>query len=105
MAEMLKKLLAVKASEVKDNVVRFVASTSDVDRDGDIIEAKGWDLDNWKKNPVHLWGHSHRAPPIGQGVNSEITDDALIIETEFAAKGIDYDDWPSTSPSPETVVG
>jgi hypothetical protein len=36
----------------------FVLSDATVDRYGDIIDAKGWDLTNFKKNPIALFGHS-----------------------------------------------
>ena len=43
----------------------FVLSDETVDRVGDVIMAGGWQLDNYKANPVVLWGHNSYAPPIG----------------------------------------
>lgn len=34
------------------------------DRDGDIIRLSGWDLDNYRKNPVFLWAHSYGSVPL-----------------------------------------
>jgi HK97 family phage prohead protease len=42
-----------------------VASTGTVDRHGEVVSPDGWDLKNFKKNPVLLWGHSHEQLPIG----------------------------------------
>ena len=68
------KLLHTKAEiSVKDEdgmVEGVVGSTAVIDRLGEIIEQDGWDLTNYKKNPVVLWGHNVREerPPIGKAV-------------------------------------
>jgi len=45
----------------------YVFSDERVDRHGDIIMAKGWDVDAFAavSGPI-LWGHNHSAPPIGK---------------------------------------
>ena len=43
-----------------NNKFRAVISTSDVDRDGDIIDIAGWKLKNFNKNPVLLFAHDSR---------------------------------------------
>jgi HK97 family phage prohead protease len=63
---------------------KFVASTSDRDRYGDIIEQEGWDLTAFRANPVFLWAHdSKNLPPIGKVPDSRIENGALVIEVEF----------------------
>ena len=32
----------------------------------DTIRVDGWDLRDFQKNPIALWGHSHRTLPIGR---------------------------------------
>jgi HK97 family phage prohead protease len=44
----------------------FVASEETSDRMGDLISVEGWDLTNYKRNPVILLGHDHRIPPIAR---------------------------------------
>jgi HK97 family phage prohead protease len=39
--------------------LEFVLSDESVDRMGDVIRAGGWQLDQFKANPVALFGHSH----------------------------------------------
>ena len=38
--------------------MEFVLSDESVDRMGDIISAAGWDLKNFQKNPIALFGHT-----------------------------------------------
>jgi HK97 family phage prohead protease len=66
------KILHTKAEVVKeiegDSVEGVVGSTEVLDRLGEVIDQDGWDLTNFKKNPVVLWGHNVREerPPIGK---------------------------------------
>ncbi len=43
-----------------------VASTSTVDRHGEVVSPEGWNLENFKANPVLLWGHDHTKMAIGK---------------------------------------
>ena len=54
----------VKATieEKKADEFTAVASSSVVDRQGEIIEQSGWDLKNFKNNPILLWMHDHTKP-------------------------------------------
>ena len=44
---------------------KFVISTDDEDRQGEVINQSGWDFTNYKNNPVVLWGHNYYDLPIG----------------------------------------
>lgn len=46
-----------------------IASDGAVDRDGEIIDPSGWDLKNFKANPVLLWAHQSTGLPIGTAEN------------------------------------
>ncbi len=63
-----------------------IASTGDVDRDGEIINPKGWELDNFRKNPVILWAHNYSALPIGKATKIEVNEKGLVMEGVFASK-------------------
>lgn len=64
----------------------FVLSDETVDRYGDIIEAAGWDLRNFKKNPIALFGHSSGFP-IGTWSNVRVEGKRLVATLQLAAKG------------------
>lgn len=49
-----------------DGSFTAIASTSMVDRHGESVSPDGWDLKNFKNNPVLLWAHDHTIPAIGK---------------------------------------
>src|ERR1700750_2709425 len=69
-----------------DGGLEFVLSDDTVDRYGDIIDAKGWVLTNFKKNPIALFGHSSGFP-IGTWRNLGTEGGSLIAPLKLAAKG------------------
>lgn len=79
----------LRAVDETKRQITFVASTESVDRYGDIIRVKGWDLKNYKKNPVFLFGHRSMDPPIGKSIAIGIETSpkpALVQTIEFADK-------------------
>tara|TARA_R100000654_G_scaffold67202_1_gene95679 strand:+ start:1062 stop:1856 length:795 start_codon:yes stop_codon:yes gene_type:complete len=69
---------------VKDTL-SFIASTSGVDRYGDIIDQKGWNLTNYRNNPVVLLNHDSNSLPIGRG-EVEVKNGKLNIDVTFDMK-------------------
>jgi HK97 family phage prohead protease len=65
--------------------LRVVASDETPDRYGDIIRASGWELGNYRKNPIVLFGHSAR-DPIGTA-KVHVEDSELIADISLAAPG------------------
>jgi HK97 family phage prohead protease len=63
--------------------LRFTISTAAVDRESDTIAIEGWDLANWIRNPVVLWGHDASLLPIGRGFDLSIENGALKASVEF----------------------
>tara|TARA_B100000519_G_scaffold180974_1_gene172967 strand:+ start:396 stop:1490 length:1095 start_codon:yes stop_codon:yes gene_type:complete len=74
------KRLDNDSSEV--NRFSFVASTEAPDRYGDIINVQGWQLENYRSNPIILLNHNASALPMGRG-DVAIVDNQLMIEVEF----------------------
>lgn len=78
-------VLASKAPVGGDDsrVIRFTISTSEVDRDRDVIDAKGWDTKDYLENPVIQWAHDYSQPPIGRARSLKIGPDKMSAEVEF----------------------
>lgn len=69
-----------------DGGLDFVLSDDTVDRYGDVIDAKGWVLTNFKKNPIALFGHSNGFP-IGSWSNLRVESNRLVGTLKLAARG------------------
>src|SRR6187399_272538 len=67
---------------------RFVASDETVDRYGDIIRASGWQLENFRQNPVLLFGHQTDSLPIGKVEPIAVEGTRLIAHAEFLPEGV-----------------
>ena len=70
-------------------IATFVASTDDRDRHGDRVMQSGWDLKEYRKNPVILWSHVGEMPPIGKALKAWKEDGKLKIRMEFVPREID----------------
>lgn len=66
--------------------LEFVLSDGTVDRYGDVVEPSGWDLRNFKRNPIALFGHDSRSP-IGTWSNIRVEGGKLLARLNLAAKG------------------
>lgn len=66
-----------------DRCLRFTISTGIVDREKDTIAVAGWDLRNFIRNPVVLWGHDATALPIGRALDVGIEGNALKATVRF----------------------
>lgn len=87
----MKQYAKAFVQEVKENgrITGAIASTGAVDRMGEILDPKGWDLSNFKKAPRLLWGHEARDLPIGRVVPSSMKVNQrgeLLFDAEFAEK-------------------
>ena len=56
-----------KLKRTKDDNGTFdvIISTEDLDRAGEIVRQDGWEMANYKNNPIVLWGHDYYNLPIG----------------------------------------
>lgn len=84
--DMIKKLLNVDIKEIGERSLQFVGSTETADRDGEVILASGWDLKNYRKNPVFMWAHKYDQPPIGKTTKVRVKDGQLLFDVEFAPR-------------------
>ena len=80
---MKKSIFNVKAEELEERTVRFKISSEVVDRDGDILIAKGCNFDNFKKNPQFLGFHNYHEYPLGIPKNWGVEEDAVYCDVYF----------------------
>lgn len=83
------KNFTATVAPIGERKMSFTISTAAVDRDGDTIDPKGWDLRSYTKNPVVLWAHDYSSPPVGKAVNIKSTDHGLQADVEFLPQGLD----------------
>ena len=84
MDKMVKSVPITTAKASTEGNLIFTISTNTPDRDQDILEPKGCQLKNYKKNSVVLFAHDYHSLPIGRSVNIQATDDHIEAEVEFA---------------------
>ena len=72
------------AAEEAPSALTLVASVETEDRAGDLIEAAGWELDAYARNPVVLWAHDYLRPPIGRSLRTWVEGRSLLATIEFA---------------------
>lgn len=72
-------------AEVSDDL-EFVLSDATPDRYGDVVEAKGWDLAWFRKNPIALFGHDNDFP-IGTWDNVRVDGGKLLGRLNLAEPG------------------
>ena len=78
------------AQNDKSRQISYLVSDETPDRVGDIIKVAGWDLSQYKSNPVILWAHDGSSvPPIGKASNVRRRYNGsprLTADVEFAPK-------------------
>src|SRR4051794_10191029 len=62
-----------KAKE-ENGTFDVIISTEVTDRAGEIVRQNGWDLTNYKNNPIVLWGHDYYSLPIGVCTDTYLTE-------------------------------
>lgn len=87
-----RKCFVAETKTLKNGDVEGYITTESVDRMGDIIRAKGWELGNYKKtgSPV-IYGHSDKITPlgiphIGNAVQMEVQRKGIWSVTRFHEK-------------------
>ena len=87
---------SVEKAQGEDRTLNVTISTEVVDRERDTIAADGWQLENFRRNPVVLWAHNYRGLPIARSINTEAKDGHLLASPQFAE--------PEVYPFADTVL-
>lgn len=66
-----------------DGSMKVVASDESIDRFGDEINVNGWQLANFRRNPVLLWAHDNLRPPVGRVNALTVEGKQLIADIKF----------------------
>lgn len=83
---------AIKSIDEAKRIVEYIISTDDKDRMNEVVE-QSWDLDNYKANPIVIWGHDPSNPDnvLGRAIeiNTEKDGDRTITtaKVQFAEEG------------------
>lgn len=83
---MNKTYLKGLVEKVEEDGVLSVAVATDAseDRDGEIVNPQGIDLNAFQRNPVLLWAHDYRVPPIGKVLEIVKQDNRILFRPKFA---------------------
>lgn len=77
----------ITKSSSNESSPTFVLNEESADRMGDVIEVAGWDLAQFKKNPIALWQHNHEKP-IGTWHNVRVEGKRLIGALKLAGTNL-----------------
>ena len=84
MADLIRKSVV---APVGSDPLTYVMSDETVDRMGDVIEASGWRLDNFVKNPIALFGHDHTFI-VGHWTNVKVQGGKLVGKLNLLPAGV-----------------
>lgn len=78
-----KRLAYAKSVDSEKKTITAYVSTYEWDRTDEKFAPGAWDLENYKKNPVVLWGHDGSQPPIGRTLEIKEDEKGLLAVAEF----------------------
>ena len=78
----------VKEVEGENRTLEFIGSNEFIDRDGEVISADGWDMKNYKKNPVILFAHDRRSPAVAKATKVWVDGENLKFKVQFPEEGV-----------------
>src|SRR5215475_4714519 len=70
----LKALEKIRKASAKNGTFDVIVSTQVKDRAGETVMQNGWELNNYKNNPIVLWGHDYYSLPIGVCLETYLTE-------------------------------
>jgi HK97 family phage prohead protease len=89
-AEALAKRLGevkISATSEENGTFEVIATSEDIDRHGETIRIDGWDIENYLKNPIILFGHSYDEleDVVGRATDIRFDGTKMIIKGIFAS--------------------
>ena len=80
-----KEFVSEVETDDETRTVKFTISTGSADREKDVINPTGWNVDHYLQNPVVLFAHDYDSLPVARTINLEQHDDRLVATAEFAS--------------------
>ena len=74
----------IKSIDEQEMTLTAAISTNGIDRMREVLDPKGVDLSNYKKNPVVLWAHDYSLPPIGKALWVKKDGNGIVSKVKFA---------------------
>lgn len=74
----------VEDKDSKEGTFVVAISTEDKDRSDEVLKADGFELENYRKNPVVLWAHDYSEPPIAKALWVKVVANKLKAKLQFA---------------------
>jgi len=78
------KLTYLKSIDPEKKTATAYVSTFEWDRTDEKFAKGAWNLAKFKANPVVMWAHDYRRPPIGKAIRIEEDQNGLFSEMQFA---------------------
>lgn len=103
--DQVKKVLNFEVKQIgleDERMLSFTGSTEAEDRDGDIIEAYGWDLTDYQKNPVIMGFHEYDKFPYAKSTKTYI--DYNAKQLKFEVKFPTISELTSFPASPDMIA-
>ena len=84
--EMIRKFYngVIKETNEEERTLTVLITTPAKDRMGESVDAKGVNLENYKKNPVVLWAHNYSIPPIAKTLWIKKSKEGITAKPQFA---------------------
>jgi HK97 family phage prohead protease len=84
----LRASFETKAVPSGERSMDFIISTGAMDRESDSLNVNGWELANYRKNPVVLFAHDYKTLPLAKARNIRVEDGALKATADFTPEGM-----------------
>lgn len=83
----------ISAIDEEERSITAVISTSAVDRDREVLLAKGIQTERFVDNPVVLWAHDSHSPPIGKALWVKVKGQKILAKVQFATTEFAEEIW------------
>lgn len=88
MSKTIRKTYDTKTKALTNRSLVVRISTKTPDRSKDVVQPKGVNLKNYKRNPVVALNHNYQGLPIAKTTDIKVTDDGIVAQVQFPKKGV-----------------